>query len=184
MFVKVEGKENISKNVSYVVIPNHQSYFDIFLVYGWLGIDIKWIMKKELARIPGLGFGSKKVGHIFLDRSNSRVAFESLNKAKSILVNGTSVVIFPEGTRSRNGSLGKFKKGAFKLAKDLQLPLLPVTIKGTGRILPSGTFNLMPGKVKMTIHQPINVFGYNDENLNSLMDDAFKVISSKLETDF
>ena len=106
MFVSVKGKENIKKGISYVVIANHQSYYDIFLIYGWLGIDIKWIMKKELAKIPGLGFGSKKVGHIFLDRSNSRVALESLNEAKRKLVNGTSVVIFPEGTRSKTGENG------------------------------------------------------------------------------
>ena len=96
MFVNVKGgKENIEEGISYVVIANHQSYYDIFLIYGWLGIDIKWIMKKELAKIPGLGFGSKKVGHIFLDRSNSRVALESLNEAKRKLVNGTSVGDFP-----------------------------------------------------------------------------------------
>ena len=106
MFVKVTGKEHIDKRKSYVIISNHQSIYDIFLIYGWLGIDIKWVMKKELAKIPGVGFGSKKVGHIFLDRSNSRVALESLNEAKRKLVNGTSVVIFPEGTRSATGNSG------------------------------------------------------------------------------
>lgn len=184
MVVRVEGRENISRNTSYVVIPNHQSYFDIFLIYGWLGIDIRWIMKKELEKVPGLGFGSKKVGHIFLDRSNKRVAVESLHKAKSILVNGTSVVIFPEGTRSNDGSLGKLKRGAFRLASDLQLPLLPVTINGTGRILPSGTADLFPGRATMIIHPPIDIKGFTDENLHELMDFTSKVISSKLKADF
>ncbi len=110
-------------------------------------------MKKELAKIPGLGFGSKKVGHIFLDRSNSRVALESLNEAKRKLVNGTSVVIFPEGTRSKTGEMGSFKKGAFKLALDLGLPILPVTISGTGKIWPADTIDIKPGKSGLLIHK-------------------------------
>ena len=150
MIVKVTGRENIQKNTSYVIVPNHQSYYDIFLIYGWLGIDIKWIMKKELKKIPGIGFGSQKVGHIFLDRSNSRIALQSLNEAKKKLVNGTSVVIFPEGTRSKDGQLGNFKRGAFKLSLDIGLPLLPVTVIGTQKILPSDSVNLMPGILLMT----------------------------------
>ena len=77
MLVKVTGRENIEKGTSYIVLTNHQSAYDIFLVYGWLGIDLKWVMKKELRKVPGLGFGSEKVGHIFLDRSNSRAAPDS-----------------------------------------------------------------------------------------------------------
>jgi 1-acyl-sn-glycerol-3-phosphate acyltransferase len=184
MFVTVKGKEHIDKTKSYVVISNHQSIYDIFLVYGWLGIDIKWVMKKELAKIPGLGFGSKKVGHIFLDRSNSRVALESLNDAKRKLVNGTSVVIFPEGTRSSTGYPGNFKKGAFKLAIDLGLPILPITIIGTKNIMPTGTFDVKPGKATMIIHEPIEITGYSDENMRELMDKAKRIIAQPLEQDF
>lgn len=180
MIVKVSGKENIQKNTSYVIIPNHQSYYDIFLIYGWLGIDIKWIMKKELKKIPGIGFGSQKVGHIFLDRSNSRIALQSLNEAKKKLVNGTSVVIFPEGTRSQDGQLGKFKRGAFKLALDLELPLLPVTVIGTRKILPSDSVNLLPGKAKMIIHKPINIKDFNEDNINDLIKVAKERIGSVL----
>jgi 1-acyl-sn-glycerol-3-phosphate acyltransferase len=180
MMVKVSGKENIMKGKSYVIIANHQSIYDIFLVYGWLGLDIKWVMKKELARIPGVGFGSKMVGHIFLDRSNSRVALESLNDAKRKLVNGTSVVIFPEGTRSETGQLGSFKKGAFKLALDLKLPLLPVTIVGTKDILPTGTLDIKPGKVCMIIHEPIDIQDYNEASIRELMDKARKIITAPL----
>jgi len=180
MIVRVEGKENIDKNTSYVVVPNHQSYYDIFLVYGWLGLDIKWIMKKELAKIPGVGFGSKKVGHIFLDRSNSRKAMESLNEARQKLVNGTSVVIFPEGTRSKTGELGSFKRGAFKLALDLNLPLLPVTIRGTRKICPTGTINVFPGRVHMTIHPPLNINDYNEKEMPRLMEDTRKIIEQPL----
>lgn len=181
MFVSVKGKENIVPETSYIVVPNHQSYFDIFLIYGWLGLDIKWVMKKELAKIPGLGFGSKKVGHIFIDRSNSRAAFESLNKARKKLVNGTSVVIFPEGTRSPTNDLLPFKRGAFKLALELNLPILPVTVINTGNILPANTINLMPGIVRMVIHKPIEITGYNEGNMPELMKKVRATIESALE---
>jgi 1-acyl-sn-glycerol-3-phosphate acyltransferase len=181
MFVKVSGREKIQKGRSYVIISNHQSLYDIFLIYGWLGIDIKWIMKKELAKIPGIGFGSKKVGHIFLDRSNARVALESLNEAKRKLVNGTSVVIFPEGTRSENGHLGVFKKGAFKLALDLGLPLLPITILGTKDILPTGTINLRPGKATMIVHEPIEIHQHHEGSLKDLSVLARDIIASACE---
>jgi 1-acyl-sn-glycerol-3-phosphate acyltransferase len=180
MFVKVSGKEHIKPNRSYIVIANHQSYFDVFLIYGWLGLDIKWVMKKELRKIPGLGIGSEKVGHIFLDRSNKRAAFESLENAKKRLVNGTSVVIFPEGTRSKSGILGDFKRGAFKLAIDFGLPVLPVTVINTKSILPADSVNLFPGKVKMVIHEPIDISSYNERNINELIDKVKETINSSL----
>lgn len=180
MLVKVTGKEHIQKGTSYVIVSNHQSIYDIFLIYGWLGIDIKWVMKKELAKVPGVGFGSKKVGHIFLDRSNSRVALETLNHAKQKLVNGTSVVIFPEGTRSITGQPGTFKKGAFRLALDLKLPILPLTLMGTNHIMPTGTLDIKPGKATLVIHKPIEIQNYNDDNIRELMEKTHEIIAGPL----
>jgi 1-acyl-sn-glycerol-3-phosphate acyltransferase len=180
MFVSVKGKENIEAGTSYIVIPNHQSYYDIFLIYGWLGLDIKWVMKKELAKIPGIGFGSKKVGHIFIDRSNSKTAMESLHAARQKLVNGTSVVIFPEGTRSRTGELIPFKRGGFRLALELKLPVLPVTVINTRSVLPADSLNLMPGRVKMIIHPAINIAGYDENSMPELMQKVRNTIESAL----
>ncbi len=180
MLVLVQGRENIDPKTSYIVLTNHQSAYDIFLIYGWIGIDIKWVMKKELRKVPGLGFGSEKVGHIFLDRSNSRAAIESLNKARQKLVNGTSVVIFPEGTRSKTGNPGNFKRGAFKLAIDLGLPILPVTLIDTRKILPADSINILPGKVKMVIHKPIDIAGYSEQNMSELMEKVKTKICSVL----
>ena len=163
MFVKVKGRENIDKKQSYVIVANHQSQYDIFLLYGWLGIDFRWIMKKELRKAPFIGYASAKVGHIFIDRSSPRAAMESIEAAKKQLVNGVSVVIFPEGTRSRTGKLRPFKKGAFKIAHQLELPLLPVTLIGTNKIMGSGFLNVMPGSVKLIIHKPIDVKKYKDK---------------------
>lgn len=181
VFIRVKGQENIRPGTSYVIVANHQSYFDIFLIYGWLGVDIKWVMKKELAKIPGLGFGSKKVGHIFLDRSNSRVAMESLNEAKKKLTGGTSVVIFPEGTRSKTGQIGNFKRGAFKLALDLNLPILPVTLNGTGKIWPAGGLDIFPGRSRLIIHKPIDIRKYDEGMIHEIMDLAAEVIAGGLD---
>ena len=99
IFVKVSGRENIDIKQSYVVIVNHQSAFDIFVLYGFLNIDFKWVMKHKLRKLPGIGIGCEKVGHIFIDRTDRESAIKSLRVAKEKIVNGTSVVFFPEGTR-------------------------------------------------------------------------------------
>jgi 1-acyl-sn-glycerol-3-phosphate acyltransferase len=181
MFVNVEGSENIDKNQSYIITPNHQSMYDIFALYGWIGIDIKWIMKKELRKIPGVGFGSEKVGHIFLDRSNQRAAVKSLEEAKQKLKGGTSVVIFPEGTRGNGKQLLPFKRGAFKLALELGLPLLPVTILGTSKILAGKSkFDIKPGKAQLIIHEPIDVSAYSEKHIKELMERLKNTLESRL----
>jgi len=182
IFVSVRGRENIKANQSYVIISNHQSFYDIFLIYGWLGIDAKWVMKQELRKIPGLGIGSEKIGHIFIDRSNSNAAISSINKAKKKIINGTSIIFFPEGTRKNNAlELGAFKKGAFKLALDLKLPILPISIVGTRNILPPSSAKLFPGKVKLIIHPPIEIQEYNNENIDSLILKSREIIKNGIE---
>ncbi len=148
MFVKVTGKQNIDRKRSYVIISNHQSLYDIFLVYGWLGIDIKWVMKKELAKDPRCGFWQQKSwSHISLTGQIAGLHWNLLMRLKRKLVNGISVVIFPEGTRSMIGQPGEFKKGAFKLALDLGLPIFQLPLQAQKNILPTGTLDLRPGKV-------------------------------------
>jgi len=176
IFVNVSGREHIDIKQSYVVIVNHQSAFDIFVLYGFLNINFKWVMKQELRKLPGIGIGCEKVGHIFIDRADHESAIKTLNVAKKKIVNGTSVIFFPEGTRSPDGIIRGFKKGAFKMALDLDLPILPVTIIGTKEILPNKTLDLFPGKVLMRIHEPISVKGYSDENINELIKKARKIM--------
>nr|WP_321452766.1 lysophospholipid acyltransferase family protein [uncultured Carboxylicivirga sp.] len=178
MFVTVTGRENIKKKQSYVIVANHQSGYDIFTLYGWLGIDFRWIMKKELRKAPAIGYASYKVGHIFLDRSSPRAAVESIAEAKQKLINGTSVVIFPEGTRSGCNKMSSFKKGAFKLAFELELPILPVTLVNTHKIYNKG-LNLLPGKVQMHIHEPINTLEYMDRQ-DELREKTRDIIASAL----
>lgn len=180
MPVTVRGRENINKEISCVVVSNHQSQYDILVLYGWLGIDFKWVMKQELRNIPGLGIACEKIGHIFIDRSNTQAALNSINAARNKIVNGTSVLFFPEGTRSKSAEMGIFKKGAFRFALDLGLPILPITITGTRKILPTGSFDLFPGRACMTIHPMVNTSGYSDETLSDLMDTVREIIASDL----
>lgn len=180
VFVKLKGRDHILKKRSYVIVANHQSAFDILVLYAWLGVDFKWVMKKEISKIPGVGFGSKAVGHIFIDRSSTKAAISSINAAKSKIKDGTSVLFFPEGTRSRTSEMLPFKKGAFRFAFDLNLPVLPVTIKGTREILPSGTTNLLPGKAEIVIHPAIELKKYLPEDLDGLMAETRSAIEKGL----
>jgi 1-acyl-sn-glycerol-3-phosphate acyltransferase len=184
MFVKVIGRENIDSNQSYIIASNHQSHYDVFVLYGWLGIDFKWVMKQELRKIPALGIACDKIGHIYIDRSNREAALASLNAAKDRLVNGTSALFFPEGTRSRMDEMLEFKKGAFKMAITVNLPILPITIIGTRKVLPADTLNLFPGRAKMIIHKPVDVSGYNDGNIQELMEKVKNIIKSGFDMQY
>ncbi len=180
VFVKVKNKKNIHPGQSYVVVANHQSLFDILVLVGWLNIDLRWVAKASLKKVPMFGIASVKMDHIFIDRSNPHFALETLDNAKKKIVNGTSVMFFPEGTRSRDGNLKEFKSGAFKMALDLGIPVLPITIRGTGNILPVGTMDLVPGHAEIVIHPPINVHKYSHDSILDLIQETRTVIKSTL----
>jgi 1-acyl-sn-glycerol-3-phosphate acyltransferase len=181
MLVSVIGRENFDPKQSYVIISNHRTLFDIVVLYGWIGIDFKWVMKQELRKIPGLGIGCEKIGHIFIDRSNSEKAIASINAAKDKLINGTSVLFFPEGKRSDTNEMREFKKGAFRLAIEFQLPILPVTLINTSKILPNHTLKLLPGRAKLVFHKPIDIKNYSEANMQDLMDISRAAIKSGID---
>lgn len=183
MLVSARGRRHIDEEQSYVIISNHLSHYDIFVLYGWLGIDFKWVMKKELRSLPALGFACEKMGHIYIDRSNRETAIASLAAAKKGIVNGTSILFFPEGTRSSSGEMGEFKKGAFVMALDLGIPILPITILHTDKILPPRTMDLFPGRASMVVHEPIDVAGYGMERLGDLMAAVREVIQAGQESE-
>jgi 1-acyl-sn-glycerol-3-phosphate acyltransferase len=181
MRVTVTGRENIDKHQSYIVASNHQSSYDIFVLFGWLGIDLKWVIKKELRKYPVFGYATVKGGNIIIDRSNPGEAYKSLQKARQKIQGGTSIIMLPEGTRSRTGELGEFKRGAFVLAQELGLPVLPVSITGTRKILPPQTLNLFPGRATMRIHPPVDIRGYGEGETGRLAADVREIISKGLE---
>ncbi|MBO5974557.1 MAG: 1-acyl-sn-glycerol-3-phosphate acyltransferase [Paludibacteraceae bacterium] len=178
--VEVRGEENYDRNSSYVFVANHQSIFDVFLIYGWLDSHFKWIMKKEIRKIPFVGRACEAAGHIYIDRSNSKSAYRSIELVKKKLVNGVSVAIFPEGSRTKNGSVGKFKRGAFVLASDLSLPIVPITISGAYEVLKKGTFLIIPGKIKMTIHKPLETKDLTQGDVKELMSNCYETIKNDL----
>jgi 1-acyl-sn-glycerol-3-phosphate acyltransferase len=180
MRVRVEGRENIDPQQSYVLASNHQSQYDIFVLYGWLGVDFRWVMKKELRSVPAIGLSCERLDHIFIDRSDRAAAVATLEDAKTKIVDGTSVMFFPEGTRSRDGKLRGFKKGAFRMAIDLGLPILPLTVTGTRDVLPADTSDLLPGSSRLIIHEPIPVDGMTRDDCSALSDRVREVIASGL----
>lgn len=181
MRVTVIGRENVVKDQSYVVVSNHQSSFDIFVLFGWLGIDLKWVIKTELRKYPVFGYATEKGGNIIIDRSNPKEAYRSLERARQKIVGGTSIIMLPEGTRSRTGQLGQFRKGAFVLARDLNLPILPVSITGTRRILPPKTLDLFPGRATMRIHAPVDTGEYEGESIDRLIHDVREIVREGVE---
>jgi len=174
--VKIHGMERLDPKKSYIFMLNHQSWFDIFVVYGWLPFFFKWIMKASLRKAPFIGAACAAAGHIFIDRNNPKAAQESLEKAKQELQKGSSIVIFPEGTRTYDGKLGKFKRGGFKIATDLGFPIVPITLRGCFERMPRNTLVIKPGKIEMHVHEPIDVSGYTQENIPELMQKTREII--------
>jgi 1-acyl-sn-glycerol-3-phosphate acyltransferase len=163
--VQVLGREKLEKNQSYVFVANHQGAYDIFLLYGYLNIPIKWVMKKSLRDIPLVGKACEKAGFIFVDSSSPVAAAKTIREAEQRLKNGTSVALFPEGSRTRTGAVGPFKKGACQMAMDMRLPVVPVTINGSFRVMSRNTILLTPHRMEIIIHDPIATDGLATDNL-------------------
>lgn len=178
--VKVYGRENLQGRHSYVFVANHQGAFDIFLIYGYLNRNFKWMMKKSLRKMPLVGKACEAAGHIFVDRSGPRKVFETINKARKTLVGGTSLVVFPEGARTFTGHMGYFKRGAFQLADEIQLPVVPLTIDGSFDIMPRFKKLPKPHKLVLTIHKPIEPIGQGPENIKNAMTISYSEIEAAL----
>lgn len=179
--VTVEGEENADPLKTYVVVCNHQSQYDIFLVYGWLKLDLKWVLKAELRKVPGVGIGCEKAGHIYIDRSKPDLARKAIRDALDSVGDGVGVLFFPEGTRSLTGRMGAFKKGAFRVATSQKLPILPVTLIGTRDIQRAKSLMIVPGKMHMVIHPAIEVTGSEDPDvIRKLITETRETINSAL----
>ena len=181
--VKVEGRENLEKDQSYVFVANHQGSFDIFLIYGHLNRNFKWMMKQQLRKIPFLGYACAKSHQIFVDKRGPSKIRKTYEEAREILKEGYSVTVFPEGARSFTGHMGHFKKGAFALADELQLPVVPLTINGSFNILPrTKGFNFVNWHpMTLTIHQPIYPVGQGQENIDATMRQAYDSVMSSID---
>ena len=177
--VTVKGQENIDAKKPYVFVANHQSAYDIFAVYGYLGHNFRWLMKKSLEKIPFLGWGCKRAGHVFVDNSTPAAVRETMATARKQLQKDMSITVFPEGSRSWDGKMIPFKKGAYLLAVQFNLPIVPVTIDGAFDVMPR--FEKLPkwGHIKITIHKPIEV-PEGGFRVKDVMAESYDVIHSAL----
>lgn len=182
--VHVEGNEYLDPKQAYIFVPNHQSMFDIFLLLGFLSHKFKWVMKKELAKVPLVGFACKCCGFIYINRTGKSSIAESMNKADDTLRQHKSLAIFAEGTRTRTGRLGTFKRGAFKLAVEQNLPIVPISLNGCYEAMPKGRYLVKRHPLKLIVHQPI-VPDLNDPNaMETLREATRQAILSGLDEQY
>jgi len=177
--VHMKGAENIQPGRNYVYAANHASMFDIPTVIGTIPDQIRLVLKKELTRIPFWGWALKYGGYISIDRSNPIAAQKSLEAAAEKIRKGTSVLLFVEGTRTRDGKLQPFKRGAFALAAQSGIPILPVTINNSYKILPKGSLKVRPQDIELVIDKEIPTKGIDGKEAELKLMNAVRSIVEK-----
>jgi 1-acyl-sn-glycerol-3-phosphate acyltransferase len=179
--VTVQGLEHLTPGCSYIFMANHQSNFDIPVLLGRLPAQFRWLAKAELFKIPVFGPAMRGCGYISIDRSDRKRAFASLAQAAETIRAGTSVMIFPEGTRSQDGQIKDFKKGGFVLSVDAGVPIVPILLKGTFEIMPKGRLTIRRRPVVMTICPPIETADYTRKTKNQLIDKVRTTMLTQFE---
>ena len=178
--ISSRGHENLESDKSYVFVANHQGAFDVFLTYGFLNHNIIWMQKHSLRNLPLVGYASKMAGHVFVNNTNVTTRVATLKEAISKVKDGVSIVIFPEGARTNTGKMRPFKKGAFYIASEQKLPIVPITINGSYNVLKRGTLNFQPGKLELVIHEPISTENINEDDIPELINKTKEIIYSEL----
>lgn len=180
----ITGKENIDTKSTYIVMSNHQSLFDVWALIGKIPLQIRWIVKAEIRKIPIFGYTLERMGHVYVDRKNRTTAYTSLETASGKIKTGTSVIIFPEGTRSKNGHLLKFRMGGIIMALKSGVPILPVTVNGSRFVLPKNTLALMPGKIEVVVGDVIDTSIYDENHKYELMENIRSAINENLDLEY
>ena len=175
--VSVRGRENIKIGRSYVFVANHQSAYDIFSIYGFLNHQFRWMMKKSLE--PLVGYACRVAGHIYVDKHSPAAVRQTMETAEKRLSGGMSVVVFPEGSRTKDGHIHGFRRGAYMLAMEFGLPVVPVTVDGAYDVLPTNALLMRPGRITLTIHKPLEA-GEQGHDLQQLMEQSRQAIISAL----
>jgi 1-acyl-sn-glycerol-3-phosphate acyltransferase len=178
--VEVRGVEKLEPRQTYIFTPNHQSLIEVPLWVAYLPRNVAYLGKKEVFKYPIFGYGIRLVGVVPVDRSNSPAAVESAKLATENIRRGKSYVVYPEGTRSKDGALLPFKKGAFVMAIDAGVPIVPITISGATKIMPKGEIKIFPSTVHVTIHEPISSIGYSKENIAEFIERTREKVFSAL----
>lgn len=178
--VEVNGGEHLKKDQAYIFTPNHQSFIEVPLMVTYIGRNPGYLAKKEVFKYPIFGYGIRLIGVIPVDRQHSASAVESARQATANLKKGKSYVVYPEGTRSPDGNLLPFKKGAFMMAIEAGVPVVPVSISGASAIMPKQQIKIYPSTVRITLHEPIETSEYTRENVSELVELARGRVASGL----
>lgn len=175
----VKGLEHLDSRRQYIFMANHQSNIDIpVLVQSLTKFELRWVAKKELLFVPLFGWAMWASKHIVVDRSNRSAAMTSLRKARERIEGGISVVVFPEGTRSADGRFLPFKRGGFVLAVKTQTPVVPITINGSGTILPRGDWRMRGGEIEVIVSEPVPLDQYHAGNIRGLLSHVQAIMES------
>jgi len=179
--MKVEGLENLTGKGPYIFMSNHQGSYDIFALLAHLPFQFRWLVKRELFSIPFFGWVMTAAGYISIDREGTRQTVEAMNEAAKRIRDGMSVAIFPEGSRSPDGTIQPFKKGGFTLAIKSKVPIVPIAIKGSREIMPKDRLTVIPGEIWIRVDHPIETQNYSMKDRNALMDKVRESISKNFE---
>lgn len=174
--VQVTGLERLDPSRSYIFAANHQSIYDIPILFAALPIQLRIISKASLGRIPFLGWHLQRTGHLLIDRSKSGAGI--MKKMARLVREKHSLIIFPEGTRSVDGSVARFKGGSFLIAVDAGLPVVPISIQGSRHVMFRGRLMVCPGTVTVTVHEPIETAGVARDEVRQFSTRVQAVVAS------
>ncbi|MCP4521095.1 MAG: 1-acyl-sn-glycerol-3-phosphate acyltransferase [Cytophagales bacterium] len=164
---EIKGLDRVDFSKPHVFVANHQSFIDIVCIFKAIPVNLYFVAKKELKRMPFVGWYLAAMKMIFIDRSNRIKSAESLKKASMLIRNGKNVIIFPEGTRSVDGEIGMFRKGAFLMAKEAEVSVVPMYLEGPKDVWEANTWKIRKGKIRLVIGEPISHTDFSKDEIVS-----------------
>ncbi|MGH8182395.1 MAG: lysophospholipid acyltransferase family protein [Rhodanobacteraceae bacterium] len=176
--LRVEGLEGVDFSRPHVFVANHQSMIDVCALFRALPVPIRFVIKQELAKVPFIGWYARAMGMLFIERGHAREASQRLHGVVAIVQAGASLCAFPEGTRSRDGTVGPFKGGAFQVALASGVPVVPIAIEGSGTVLPASGFSVRPGTIHVRIGEPIPTAGLHTGDRHALAQRAHDAVAA------
>jgi len=182
--VCVEGKDRADPREPYIFMPNHSSIFDHLVLLAYLPVSFRYVGKEEIFSLPFFGWVCTHARYIPLNRSRPREGILTLEKTAEIINDGVSIVIYPKGTRSKDGQIHKFKRGGFLLAVKTGHRIIPVSISGAQRIMPTKSLKVSPGSIKVVLGQPISTNGEGRAEQAELMEEVHKVIEANYDPEY
>jgi 1-acyl-sn-glycerol-3-phosphate acyltransferase len=179
--VRARGLERLDPHASYVLASNHQSIYDIPVLFDTLPLQLRIVAKASLGHFPFLGWHLRRSGHLLVQRENPGAGI--FERMKRLIGDQVSLIVFPEGTRSRDGRLARFKGGPFRIAVDSGLPIVPVSVSGTRHVMLKGRLMTCPGEVDLTVHEPIPTAGLAGADVRSLAGRVRAVVETAVVAD-